>query len=361
MQTNIFIVAESGFVVMNFDRVSGWFPNASDDEMMEIEEWLDEVEYGEDPIELEPADLDELWDRIVVLAGGSMHASLEREVRMLLGELTEIADTASSGHEDSPEPISVRLREHLRSVGKGPSGSWEATLLSDLAENACAAFEVWVHLDPGSAVEQLRSELGAAMEACDRLGAETRSLTTRRILASTTALCSYRLGLSDRAIERTELFFQLEQQARRESGDGASLRELQSVTLAGVNAFASKRDGDGVAEVMRRIRLLIEPAGGMLQPEFVEMWSDAMRDLDPPFAQMLALQLLRDVQATTGEHSDEAMAAAHTLMAATVRVGDAEATQRLVEEWVPLVLDAPLGAGAQIWLESIDLEDPDEP
>ncbi|MBK7904627.1 MAG: hypothetical protein IPJ97_18200 [Proteobacteria bacterium] len=69
MPTNIFIVAESGFVVMNFDRVSGWFPNASDDEMMEIEEWLDEVEYGEDPIELEPADLDELWDRIVVLAG----------------------------------------------------------------------------------------------------------------------------------------------------------------------------------------------------------------------------------------------------------------------------------------------------
>ena len=82
---------------------------------------------------------------------------------MLFGELTEIADAASSGHKDSPEPISVRLREHLRSVGKGPSGSWEATLLADLEENACAAFEVWVHLDPVSAVEQLRSELGAAM------------------------------------------------------------------------------------------------------------------------------------------------------------------------------------------------------
>ena len=346
-------------VVLNFNRVAAWLPDANEEEIDEIDDWLCELEYGDDPIELRPDDLDAFWDRIVALAGGSLDRSLEIELRMLLGDLAALADGATVG-DDIADVVSVEFRSRLKAADRNPSGVWEAALLADLLENAYRAHEVWRRLDPDSATIELVAQVSKIASECEALSKATRSIATRRMLASTSALCAFTLGDTAASIGNVELFFQLEQQTRRESGPVATNEELLGVTLAGVNAYAAQRDGAAVTELMRHVRLLAEPAGELLQPEYMHIWSAALLDLDPPFAQMLAQQMLRDVQETFGPHSDDAMFAAYSLFQSTVVVGDEAAIETLINEWLPIAMESGHGPGGQLWLQSVEVEDPDD-
>ncbi len=346
--------------MLDFAVVASWLADAADDDLAEIADWLDDLEFGDGLIGFQPSDLDGFWDTLERLSGGTMHHAFERDARGLVGQIAELADLATPDSEDVPDLVSIRFREHLRSSGRSPTGVWEAALLADMAHNATIAFDVWAQVDPEPAREQLRSEMHAMLESCRRLSSEMRSLAGQRLLASTSSLCLYRLGRFEESIERAGSFFRLERQCRRESGSLVSLDELVAATAGGVNSYASLGDADGVAEVMRRVRILAEPAGGVLQPVFLHVWSNAMMSLDPAFAQMLALQRLNDVQEATGAHSDEALGAALTLMEATALAGDGDAANQLAEEWAPLALNAEHGPGAQMWINSINLDNSDD-
>jgi hypothetical protein len=346
--------------VIKFDNVAAWLPEESDDDIADIEYWLEELEYGEEPLSLDFADLDKLWERIVLLAGGALHTSLERELRLLLGEVSTLADELSADTDDVADLLPTAFRLHLQAQGRNPSGVWEAALLRDRLENAHRTIQGWAVLDPSAASAAFNTEVAAIARDCTSLANSTRSLPTRRMLSSTAALCAFRLGNTREAIAFTESFFELERQAQRESASLASVDELASVTFAGVSSYAAESDSAGVAEVMRRVRLLAEPAGGMLQSVFVMMWSKALLELDPAFAQMLAMQMLRNVQDETEIHSDDALAAAHALLAASAAAGDLEMMQALVDEWAPIALASDSGPGAQLWLDVMEMEALDE-
>ena len=346
--------------VIEFDNVAAWLPEASEVDIADIEAWLEELEYGEEPLSVDLADLDNLWDRIVLISGGLLHTSLERELRLLLGEVSTLADELSADSDDVADLLSTAFRCHLQAQGRSPSGVWEAALLRDRLENAHRTVQGWADLDPTAASAAFNSEVAAIAQDCASLASSTRSLPTRRMLSSTTALCAFRLGKTREAIAFTESFFELERQAQRESASLASVDELASVTFAGISSYAAESNSAGVAEVMRSVRLLAEPAGGMLQSVFVMMWSKALLELDPAFAQMLAQQMLRNVQDETGVHSDDALAAAHALLAASAAAGDLDMMNALVDEWAPIALSSDSGPGAQLWLDVMEMETLDE-
>jgi hypothetical protein len=349
---------QDGVTLIDFAGVAGWLPSRHDDVVAGIECWLYELEVEEGWATLEPEDLDELWDLVVDLAGGSLHVSLERELRLVLGEVAALADLAAGADEDAADEVSVEWRLRLQQQGRQPSGIWEAALLADKLLNADRAHNSWAALEPSAARAAFAAELSAIAEACAALAASTRSVAARRMLASTSAFCAYRRGDVDTAIALVEEFFNLERQSQRESSRTASIDELVSVAFVGVNAFAGRRDAAGIAEVMRRVRLLAEPAGGTMHPVFVEMWSTALCDLDPAFAQMLAHQMLADVQAETGLHSDESMSAAYALLLSTAAADGDDAAQTLFDVWFPIALGSGPGPGARVWVESVQVEEP---
>jgi hypothetical protein len=129
---------------------------------------------------------------------------------------------------------------------------------------------------------------------------------------------------------------------------------LLSVAAAGVNANAARGDADGVMEVMRRVRLLAEPAGGSLPAEFTLVWARALQQLDPAFAQMLGLQMLSELRMDGEAPTDQVFYAAHEVLAATLNLGDSAAADRMANEWIPLALAADGGEGAQLWIELLD-------
>ena len=230
----------------------------------------------------------------------------------------------------------------------------EAVLLADRASNAFAGYEMWSSLDPEGAEGQLRDELGALVQECDRLAGVTQSSAARRQLAATGALCATRSEEPPRVLARVERFFEFQARARRESGDEASLDELVSVAAAGVAAHGATANAAGMQELMRRMRVLAEPAGGSLPGELLEVWSRGIRDLDPSFAQMLASQMLHDEWVEGTPPSDTAFRAAYAVFDATAVLGEGEHLDALVRQWLPLALASPPCAGAQAWLALID-------
>ncbi|MDO8389444.1 MAG: hypothetical protein Q7V57_03065 [Actinomycetota bacterium] len=336
------------------ERVVGRLVAETDDDLGDLEEWLDEIEFGEEPLNLSTADLDACWDRLVGYSRDELYPSFEEELRLMMGELAELLDVDASTDVDQAALISVVFREHLEKLGRAPSGLWKAELLADRASNALGEFEMWRSLDPVPAAAKVLQELTSLLDECDELIAQSRSIPTRRHTSATSAICSARVEDPDQVIARVDRFFDLEQRARRESGNSPSLDELMYVAVAGVTAYGAKADAAGIQELMRRIRLLAEPAGESLPVPLLHVWSQALTNVDPAFSQMLALQMLQDTWIEGTTPTDSAFEAAFALFEATVSLDDAEGVEALVVKWVPMALEAPPGDGASAWLDLID-------
>jgi hypothetical protein len=80
-----------------------------------------------------------------------------------------------------------------------------------------------------------------------------------------------------------------------------------------------------------------------------------LRDLDPALAQMIARQLLLDVDdGGDGDRWDAGFAAAFLLLETSVAAGDRELADQLANEWMPLALEAPHGPGSQRWVNAFE-------
>lgn len=348
-----------GRQVISFFGVAELLPDAGGEELDEIDGWLADLEDGDGP-RPGPEDLDWLWDRIVDLAGGSMSVEIDREARWLLGEVAALGDDLSAS-DDGADAVPTGLRVHLRSLGRHPAGEWEAVLLADLFDNAWSTYESWSQLDPDAAAGEFAGRVEEIAATAMALARSTRSPVVQRMLASTRAAVAFRQGDLDGAIGLVEEFFVLARQTSRQSDGAPSLHELVMVALAGVNAHAVRGDADAVSEVMRRVRVYGEPAGENLPAVLMEIWSLALLNLDPGFAQMLARQVLIDEQTVTGEHSDESMRAAFALLMASVAVGDEDTAERLAHEWVPVAFEAGSGLGARLWMDAAHTDDSGAP
>jgi hypothetical protein len=342
--------------VISFRDMIDLIPGVSQADVDEVECWLEELEGSDGPAPT-PADLDWLWGRIVELAGGSLDAELEREARLLLGEVAEFGDFLSESEVDDAGAVPVRLRVHLRSLGRHPRGVWEAELLACQFENAWGSYESWMEIEPEAAGREFAEHLDVLAAELAALAGSTRRVLVRRMVTSTSAVVAFHQGDVDGAVKACESYFALAAQTLRESGRSPSLQELVAVTFAGVHGYAARGDADGVAEVMRRVRRYAEPAGENLPPLLMEIWSSALLDLDPAFAQMLAEQGLRDVQEATGQRSDDAMQAAFSLFLAAVAANDVSASKQLLNEWAPVAVDAGSGLGASQWMAFLQSSD----
>lgn len=333
-------------------NVRAFLDQSRDEEIREIEDWLDEIEFTNALSLFGLDELDEFGDRLMELVP-MPSMGFDRELRILLGELALRADELVGGDDDLPDELPVRFRQHLLATDRAPFGPWEAALIADQLENACRARQVWCSVDPPAAQNLLESEVTAIRARCAESAERTQSVVARRMLSSTAAFCAFLLNLFEEATTCADQFFELARQARRESGDNVGPDELMTAACAAVRSHVVRRDTGRVTETMRRVRIVAELSGETMSSQFIELWASALMDLDPQFAQMLSLQWLRDAQEASGDHSDEALAAAHSLLTATRQLDDADATARLVDEWAPIALEADHGRGAQLWLESL--------
>jgi hypothetical protein len=347
---------------MSVGAVANWLDDVPEEDVDDLYGWAEGVDDdGEPLLEITASEFTTWWSRLSRAVGGEMPNSMQTDVKAMFGEVAWGADQASSEATNvGPGFVAVGLRERLVDVGLAPGGMWRAELLADRLKNALIAHERWVGFDDAERNRQLDESLAAILEDCNELIGSTLVLRARRLASAVAAVCAYRLGTPQDVLLRVEQFFDYERQAKRERGDECSWEELTYVALAGVTAHASLEDVTGVQEVMRLIRQRVEPAGGILPPVFLSIWARGLRHVDPALAQMVARQLMLDVYDEEQGRTDAAFGAAFLLMESSLFAGDQDLVDELVNEWMPLAIEAPHGAGSQAWINAYVPEQEDD-
>jgi hypothetical protein len=343
---------------MGVDAVAAWLVDSPDWLVEALYEWAEGVEAGVDGVLLEAsfAGFADWWERLSAAVGGTMPPSMQTDVKRMFGDVARCVDRADVyGGDDDIGVVSTRCRESLIFAGLAPGGMWRAELLADRLENSMSMDEHWSGLDVVERSAQLDKALRGLLRGCDELLATTPSIRARGMATAVAAVCSLRVVGADVALMRVRQFFEYERQAVRESGDECTWAELTYVALAGVTAHQLLGDRAGVQEVMRLIRQRAEPAGESLPASFMSIWARGLRDIDPALAQMIARQLLFDVDdGGDGDRTDAAFAAAFLLLETSLAAGDRELADQLANEWTPLALEASYGPGSQSWVDAFE-------
>ena len=342
--------------MMQVDAVVEWLRNAPEALIDELYSWAESAEDDEGAgTKATSAEFTGWWARLSAAAGGAMPHSMQTDVKAMFGEVAWLADQDGTlDNVDALGVVGVQCREDLIAVGLAPDGPWRADLLADKLERAMSIAERSSALDSSWSQDELQQSLHELLDSCDDLLGSTRSTRTRRAVEAVAAVCALRVLGPDEALVRVQRFFDLDRQAERESGAESSWSELTYVALAGVTAHAVLGNRAGIQEIMRLIRQRAEPAGGSLPTVFMRIWARGLRDLDPALAQMIARQLLLDLYEDAGERTDAAFGAAFLLLESSLAVGDQELADELVNEWMPLALEAPHGQGSQAWVNSFE-------
>lgn len=349
--------------LVSVDAVIDWLQHAPESLVEELCDWAEGVgdEDGESVWCVSPGDFASWWKRLSDAVDGTMPKSMQTDVKALFGEMAWRMDAEADQRDaDRVLNVAVHFRENLIASGLAPGGTWLAELLVDRLENAWLEYAQWAEFDQAARAERFSESLRGVLASCDELVSDTASIPARRIATAVAAACTLWVSGLEDALERTARFFELERQAERENGDESSWAELTYVALAGVTANARLGNADGVHEVMRRIRRRAEPAGGTLPARFMSIWARGLRDLDPPLAQMISQQLLRDVYDGGPNRTDAAFAAAFLLAEMSALAGDHSLADRIANEWMPLALEAPHGEGSQMWINAFEGWESDE-
>jgi len=341
--------------MINPDEVIHWLVDAPDEVICDLEEWIGDIEYGDKAISVTTAELDSWWEQFVLLGGGTMCTSLQREARLLLGQVAEVADRAEADDADRPDLVCVARREHLVTMDRNPSGVWRITLLTDKVGNALREYASWRTLEPSEAAQCLLDRFRILRHEAEQIVEQTPSIPARRGGTAIAALLASRTDGADAVTSLVDKYFALAAQARRESSSEPTLDELVFVASAGLAACLSAHDADGVRELWRRLRSTAELPGESMPLALLHLWSQGLREHDPAMAQMIAAQILRDVwDGESDSPTDEAFLASYSLFLATLALDEVDGAKELAQRWIPLAMDAEPSEGSQAWLGAID-------
>ena len=353
-------------------RVAEWLDPSTLDEGV-LEEMSERDEWGEDSPSPHAALLDELygwvsWEHVAAnerlavsgaelrewraglaaTLGGSMPASMETDVRAFFGEVAAEVDNVGAGDRDPFGELSTACRDALDEVGLAPGGGWRVQLLLDRASVLASILHRLPGLDVEGEREWAIARLGVLRDEAVGLQGST-SPRIQRGATAVVAVCDVVLGDAEPALSSTYRFFDLEEQAERESGARPSLQELSCVLDAGLRAATILEDRVAAAEVVRRVRLVAEEDRSL--PIALRLrWASGVAGLDPAQAQMVAEDGLNELNDAGHGSGDEAFHAALIVFEALVTLGDDDAVDLLANEWVPRALAVPYSTGAQGWL-----------
>jgi len=259
--------------MINPDGVIYWLVDAPADVISNLEEWLDDLEYGEEKVSVTVDELDSWWEQFARFGGGYMCTSLEREARLLLGQVAELADRAEADDVDRPDLVCVTRREHLLAMGRNPSGVWRIGLLTDKVDNAFRGYATWRTLEPSDAAQCLRGRFRALRHEAEQVVEQTSSIPARRGGTAIAAICASHSDRADAVISLVDRYFAFAAQASRESSSEPTLDELVFIASAGLTAYLSAHDADGVRELWRRLRSTAELPGESMPVALLHLWS----------------------------------------------------------------------------------------
>lgn len=329
----------------------------------DLESWYDGCF---EPASEPSADDFRMWySRLTEQTGGQSHGAAQIDIKAMFGQLARQLDWRELQLSDDAIGVpSTSARHTLIQCGLAPTGLWLAELLLDRCEALAGTESRTIAVEdeqltdggpPGSFVDDYAELLRDANE----LAAASSSVPARRCCAAVASWCSHRLGEHNESIEHADRYFELEQQAQRESEAQPYQAELELLAVAAVGSAALLEDRAAVDEVMRRVRLLVE-SDGRLRPVFASVWAHGLAELDPEYAQMIAQRLVLDIEEVGLRNEDIGFWSSFLLFEMTVASGDHDAAAALAAEWVPLAMAADHGPGVQRWLEIVQVEGDDE-
>ncbi len=316
-----------------------------------------ELEFDVDADEPPPdlADLDTFLERISALVHRT--AASDARIRELAGEFAATCDEATSTewNEELDMP-SIEFRRHLIDLDAAPPGRWRARLLDDELTQAWLAFEDDSFRASGEeAVAALSQRLERLGAECDALIAGTRSRGTLRSLqAIRITVASFHQD--DRILnDLLDRWFKLHDEQRRNSPqDRPHLGEITLVVLAGTSFYARAGSADELDEFMRRIRIIAEEPGEVLDHHLLLLWNKALLHFDQPRAHMQVLDLLNRLREDRPDDDSDVLGAAFQLMVVLQTAGDAEGATEVATYWCPVALAAAPSPGSRKWVLAIE-------